>query len=825
MAWLHRICCIAHRDLKPGNLLVQSRDSLRIKVADFGFSQVVAAAAAGGPGGFRDAGGQTKCSPLYTAPEVLRSAELSLAIDVYSFGIILFEIFAEKRAFSEDPWSSTIEAILREIAANGKRPCYNGDAALKTLMESCWTADPGARPSFTSVADTLESLLLETLLEDDHAARFWKAKFCNPALREEVPWLEFAKEAASDFDLLQSELTSVRDELCAPSESTVRIKGIRHFCRWHGPFTAETIACVLSEKKSSAEQGRFSAIVDEVVDGTCKLLGFRETRESERPKALKLPVSAIATAGLPLLPHDIVDLNTAMRRGTVRSFCSAHRASEFESLVEHLAALDLRAVREVRACPAALNAALMNSGISDSTAEVLLNFLRIALAGEATLALQQCAVSALALAVSRQQCAFLCRSPAWIAEHRTELENLAIVLAKTPPRGFSARCCEPLLLALTNSASAKHQFMLRLFISSHRWEKSDPISTLDWMHTAGIFPTAEELVGPHAIHRTLRHLWTSPARVEEGHATSPREYLERLYRLYRADCFLPVSEGLCAISTGNRGAGFCCKEVSVFRTSVVYPISCRSFLLLCKPVSVHPGTLVHGGVVAISLDGIGLERVVWATVDAQREQAAPSDTAEVRLPIRFAESVNLVDVQRLLVGCPRAIVVAAQPWLALYKPVLHAIASLARTRSIPFEDEFVRGISREAGDCKAVRAVCSQHSHQFASLDESQQAALMDFESRRLSLVVGPPGLVVSSPSASSSILTLSQAPASRSTDRTSPLLSSLLEAKAMGQSFWCLSRTFRQTTFCFRYRARFSTATRCKAHSFDSCALAKARK
>jgi serine/threonine protein kinase len=71
---------IIHRDLKPSNLLVD--ENWNVKVADFGFARIKEENAT-----------MTRCgTPCWTAPEILRGEKYSEKADVYSFGIIMWEV-------------------------------------------------------------------------------------------------------------------------------------------------------------------------------------------------------------------------------------------------------------------------------------------------------------------------------------------------------------------------------------------------------------------------------------------------------------------------------------------------------------------------------------------------------------------------------------------------------------------------------------------------------------------------------------------------------------------------------------------------------------
>ncbi|XP_048614127.1 uncharacterized protein LOC106396481 [Brassica napus] len=139
---------IVHFDLKCDNLLVNLKDPSRpiCKVGDFGLSKIKRNTLV--------SGGVRGTLP-WMAPELLNgsSSKVSEKVDVFSFGIVLWEILT-----GEEPYANMhYGAIIGGIVNNTLRPTIPSycDSDWRILMEECWAPNPTARPSFTEIAGRL----------------------------------------------------------------------------------------------------------------------------------------------------------------------------------------------------------------------------------------------------------------------------------------------------------------------------------------------------------------------------------------------------------------------------------------------------------------------------------------------------------------------------------------------------------------------------------------------------------------------------------------------------------------------------------------------
>uniref|UniRef100_A0A7E4V433 receptor protein-tyrosine kinase n=1 Tax=Panagrellus redivivus TaxID=6233 RepID=A0A7E4V433_PANRE len=135
-----------HRDLAARNILVD--DCLTCKIADFGLSR--------GSRGVLEPEYTTNGGKIpirWTAPEAITHYKYTTASDVWSFGIVMWEVCS----FGERPyWDWTNHKVINEIHAGYRLPCpMDAPAELHQLMLVCWQMDRHKRPTFTQLVAKL----------------------------------------------------------------------------------------------------------------------------------------------------------------------------------------------------------------------------------------------------------------------------------------------------------------------------------------------------------------------------------------------------------------------------------------------------------------------------------------------------------------------------------------------------------------------------------------------------------------------------------------------------------------------------------------------
>src|SRR5439155_6265572 len=112
---------LVHRDLKPANLFISQRadGSPLVKLLDFGISKAVAGFDADAARQDLTATSGTMVSPLYMAPEQVRSAKtVDARADVWSLGVILHELLAGTPPFRGETMSGVLASIVADPPAS-----------------------------------------------------------------------------------------------------------------------------------------------------------------------------------------------------------------------------------------------------------------------------------------------------------------------------------------------------------------------------------------------------------------------------------------------------------------------------------------------------------------------------------------------------------------------------------------------------------------------------------------------------------------------------------------------------------------------------------
>jgi eukaryotic-like serine/threonine-protein kinase len=140
---------LVHRDVKPGNVLVQPDG--RVKVTDFGIAK-----AADGGGEELTRTGMVVGTARYLAPEQVDGRDVDERVDLYSLGLVLYEMLCGRAPFEADTDIATAVARLTSPPAPITLECPAVPMALEVVIDRALAKDPDDRwPSALSFRDAL----------------------------------------------------------------------------------------------------------------------------------------------------------------------------------------------------------------------------------------------------------------------------------------------------------------------------------------------------------------------------------------------------------------------------------------------------------------------------------------------------------------------------------------------------------------------------------------------------------------------------------------------------------------------------------------------
>jgi mitogen-activated protein kinase kinase kinase 9 len=138
---------VVHRDIKAGNVLLDK--AMKPRLCDFGFAKVITDMLPNTP---------NRGSWPWMAPEVMMGEKYGTKADVYSFGMLIFEIVVGMTPFVH---MRTGKEIRTAVIERNERPLIPGpQLPIHAIIRRCWDRDPEKRPS---IGDLLGLMLTQTI--------------------------------------------------------------------------------------------------------------------------------------------------------------------------------------------------------------------------------------------------------------------------------------------------------------------------------------------------------------------------------------------------------------------------------------------------------------------------------------------------------------------------------------------------------------------------------------------------------------------------------------------------------------------------------------
>ena len=127
---------VLHRDLKPANIMLDGRG--QVVMTDFGLAglidQIHGADIRSG-------------TPAYMAPEQLAGKEVTAQSDLYSLGLVLYEVFTGKRAFTAEALTAMVRGGVASAPSRPSSVVKDLDPAIERVILRCLDPDPRLRPA------------------------------------------------------------------------------------------------------------------------------------------------------------------------------------------------------------------------------------------------------------------------------------------------------------------------------------------------------------------------------------------------------------------------------------------------------------------------------------------------------------------------------------------------------------------------------------------------------------------------------------------------------------------------------------------------------
>lgn len=268
---------VVHRDIKPGNIMLLG-DGKTIKVADFGIAYMDDSR-----GEQRTEAGTVMGTPQYMSPEQTRGDKVDGRSDLFSAGIVMYQMLAGERPFRGDSMVAIAHKIANEAAPalRDKRPEVR--PSLRRVVERCLAKQPGQRyQSGEELAQALSKVLKEI---DASAAKGNKPRMVSLRVR----WAALMALIVAGVMGLTATVVTQRQYAAMMGQASEYGESLARF------IAAQNAAAVLGEEWDAVDVAVQAMLNSRNFERLLVIDGNGVVRVSSRPDQIGKPYQAAST--------------------------------------------------------------------------------------------------------------------------------------------------------------------------------------------------------------------------------------------------------------------------------------------------------------------------------------------------------------------------------------------------------------------------------------------------------------------------------------------------------------------------------------------------